>query len=104
MHLISTQLFLEMFIIQNRLSIPCYQEYKLDEVEQEIVDISSDMNINIKPYLFVLSTCDDIKLNHFTKYLLTYLEIDDIIDIYSLLKIDLETTLCCIYAMQYYFI
>lgn len=103
--LISSSHFLDMYILQNRLSFVQFDDFTpAHESETKAINFAESYGIDLMPYMFVLSCCNKQMFRHFNKFLASYLDDFEDVDVYMRMTQDIETLICCILCMQYYFI
>ena len=86
-----------------------YTDIYNEEYNQDVIKFANKYNLDIIPYLYVLSLQTDKELHNFTKYFISYLVKSNILDNYNyinlfdLIIIDIEYMITCIICIQYYF-
>ena len=86
-----------------------YTDIYNEEYNQDVIKFANKYNLDIIPYLYVLSLQTDKELHNFTKYFISYLVKSNILDNYNyinlfdLIIMDIEYMITCIICIQYYF-
>jgi hypothetical protein len=86
-----------------------YTDIYNEEYDQDVIKFSNKYNLDIIPYLYVLSLQSHTELQHFTKYFISYLvksnmlENYNYINLFDLIVMDIEYMITCIICIQYYF-
>lgn len=108
-NLINSDTFVDQYLRQKKINYEEYLEYEEENTNTNILEHMKKLNINIKPYLYILDSLKDYELKTFTIYFISYLVRSGMmseykyVNIYDLLMLDVEYILACIICMQYYF-